>query len=621
MSTASDIIINSTEPRVQYTAIAAQTIFVYGFPIFETANLAVYVGSTLKVFSTDYTITGVGTANGGTVVFNSGLAAGDIVTIYGNLALGRSSDYANAPAIVTADLLNDDLDRLAMLEKQLDMRIRRAIRSNLLSPDGGNDFILPAKAARLNKLLGFNATTGAVEAVTRNADQVTQQVATPNYPATTAENNASVVPTVLSELPGNVLRYGAVGDGVADDTVPIQRAVDVCGQSGPNVFLPAGTYLITASITSTDDSIVIEGESGVGWSTGARTKILVNSTITVFDLGSAVATSLIGPTLRNFSIDDSGGTALGAVLIRNFWHCIFDNITVNGFLIGFCFHLDGTGGAIANTRFANVLGRQNKFGIKVTGTVAATRYEDNCYFALSGAIAGSIGVEIKDGWVLGGVDSYETGVKLVGDSCRVSARLEANALHVHIAGTTARRNIITGTHFILGGATASVQIDNNANIFDNIIALNNYTSPTIGIVDNTVSPQNNYIFEPQQNDIFMRRNTVGTVRHEIRNSRNVAAGDNAEYMASAANGAIKAILRAATPGTNSVQIGSATDQIVDLLVNEIIALQGRRDISIGSNETALMIRVDRSGAKTLSTVSIGAVDSGGTGFKVLRVVN
>jgi len=44
----------------------------------------------------------------------------------------------------------------------------------------------------------------------------------------------------------NVLDFGAVGDGVTDDTAAIQAAVDV----GGGLYWPAGTYLTTASISN-----------------------------------------------------------------------------------------------------------------------------------------------------------------------------------------------------------------------------------------------------------------------------------------------------------------------------------------------------------------------------------
>jgi hypothetical protein len=45
------------------------------------------------------------------------------------------------------------------------------------------------------------------------------------------------------------------------------------------------------------------------------------------------------------------------------------------------------------------------------------------------------------------------------------------------------------------------------------------------------------------------------------------------------------------------------------------------DEPVADTEVALLVRVNRAGVKTLSRVSIGAVDSAGTGFRALRVAN
>lgn len=59
--------------------------------------------------------------------------------------------------------------------------------------------------------------------------------------------------------PLDVRWFGAVGDGVADDAVAVQAAVDAAGVVGGKVFIPTGVFRCTVSITADDDDIDICG--------------------------------------------------------------------------------------------------------------------------------------------------------------------------------------------------------------------------------------------------------------------------------------------------------------------------------------------------------------------------
>jgi hypothetical protein len=104
--------------------------------------------------------------------------------------------------------------------------------------------------------------------------------------------------------PLNVRAFGAVGDGVTNDTAAIQAAHN----TGRVIYYPAGTYLITPTITIAAGGIVGEGPS--------------NTIITSTEVGSANFYTFTGaldqldptPTFRDFSIvadiTKSGGAGI-----------------------------------------------------------------------------------------------------------------------------------------------------------------------------------------------------------------------------------------------------------------------------------------------------------------------
>lgn len=62
--------------------------------------------------------------------------------------------------------------------------------------------------------------------------------------------------------------YGAVGDGVADDTSAVQAAFDAAAVAGGTVYFPDGTYLCTANITVGTGATKVVNVLGPNWATG-----------------------------------------------------------------------------------------------------------------------------------------------------------------------------------------------------------------------------------------------------------------------------------------------------------------------------------------------------------------
>src|ERR1043166_7582413 len=62
---------------------------------------------------------------------------------------------------------------------------------------------------------------------------------------------------------GDVKLSGAKGDGVTDDTAPIQAALDAAGKAGGGVvFLPPGVYKTTATLRCTFNNVALCGAGG-----------------------------------------------------------------------------------------------------------------------------------------------------------------------------------------------------------------------------------------------------------------------------------------------------------------------------------------------------------------------
>ncbi|XOK60297.1 glycosyl hydrolase family 28-related protein [Paenibacillus elgii] len=79
---------------------------------------------------------------------------------------------------------------------------------------------------------------------------VTEQVYGDNPPTLLQTNSPSVI---------NVKDYGAIGNGIADDTKSIQKAIDSTKNLSKSiVYLPCGTYLVSGIVLSS--SIFLQGE-------------------------------------------------------------------------------------------------------------------------------------------------------------------------------------------------------------------------------------------------------------------------------------------------------------------------------------------------------------------------
>jgi hypothetical protein len=79
----------------------------------------------------------------------------------------------------------------------------------------------------------------------------------------------------------NVKDFGAVGDGVNDDTSAIQATIAASVISGSAVYIPAGTYKVSASLNATSVFIFGEGRKSKIQATAAQFDVMTTSGQTV----------------------------------------------------------------------------------------------------------------------------------------------------------------------------------------------------------------------------------------------------------------------------------------------------------------------------------------------------
>ena len=136
----------------------------------------------------------------------------------------------------------------------------------------------------------------------------------------------------------NVLDYGAVGNGIADDAVAINAAVTAAAVNGGIVFLPTGTYAVSAPILL-KSNVTLQGE-------GAEATIVKQiGTVANWDsitTSSGVITTLVANEYENICVeglklqglyvtpipDGSANYAVNGISLANTWNSTVKDCTV-----------------------------------------------------------------------------------------------------------------------------------------------------------------------------------------------------------------------------------------------------------------------------------------------------
>lgn len=226
------ITIPDVVPIVRYTANGTDTAFAYSFPIFSDTDLRVSLNGAEQ--QSGYTVYGAGDSNGGSVIFNIAPTIGTTVTIKRDLPIERVSDFLQGGTF-TAKAINDELDYLTATLQQVQDNQAGILR--YADDETPVQTILPAKAFRRNRALGFDRDGNPI------AVSLEGSMAAPDFTPTGTGATTRTSHDKFSDLV-SIKDFGAVGDGLSDDTIAIQNALT----AHDHVLVPKGTFMVSSTI-------------------------------------------------------------------------------------------------------------------------------------------------------------------------------------------------------------------------------------------------------------------------------------------------------------------------------------------------------------------------------------
>ncbi len=263
--------ISTTTSRISYTGDGVTTAFAVPFKFLVSTDLVVYFGSVLQ--GAGYTVTGAGSATGGTVTFAAAPAAAVQVLILRNQPNTQNTIIPPSgpfPAVTVETMADKAMIGIQQLADAISRALVVVVNDNTVLN------ALPAVASRLDRVLAFNATTGQPEMSAFTATQIASVIAAIYAAAAgpldalsflqlgagavsrTGQDKARDFVSVLDFIP--VAQYAAIRAGTStyDCYANIMQAINSVtyigtfigssNRAGPSIYFPPGLYNVSAGI-------------------------------------------------------------------------------------------------------------------------------------------------------------------------------------------------------------------------------------------------------------------------------------------------------------------------------------------------------------------------------------
>jgi len=250
------ITISDTEPRVQYTATSGQTSFSVPFEFFTVSDIKVFNGNTQLSFNaspssaSQYSVTGAAVSGGGSITLGGGATLNDVITIFRDLAVARSTDFPTSGAF-QIDSLNTELDKIIAMIQQVERDLKFSPKAaattantfNLTFPNlvankfltvnpGGTALEFTQDVTNVNTVAGISSNIVSVSNIAANVTTV----AGVNAAVTTVANNIGSVNTVAADI----TKVIAVANDLAEAVSEVETVADDLNETTSEIEVVAG---------------------------------------------------------------------------------------------------------------------------------------------------------------------------------------------------------------------------------------------------------------------------------------------------------------------------------------------------------------------------------------------
>lgn len=228
-----------------YTGNGSTVLFSFTFPYLDTSHIQVEVSGAA---TTAYTL-----ANATTIQFNTAPANGASIRIYRKTTDTQLLSTFFSGSAIRAQDLNEDFNQSLYIAQETRNETANAVAGQIADGSIGT-----------SKIADNSVTTAKIaDGTIVNADVNASAGIVASKLSFTQAGTGAVARTIDSKLKDvvSVKDFGAVGDGVTNDTAAIQAAADYCVANQRSLHFPAGFYLVRQRIRFTGAAnIAITGE-------------------------------------------------------------------------------------------------------------------------------------------------------------------------------------------------------------------------------------------------------------------------------------------------------------------------------------------------------------------------